>query len=84
MHEVSRRYGQGVLVPQPAGTAADVADELSALFEAGACDGLVVTPAQPQRGFDALLAGVVPELERRGLLREAYAGATLREHLGEG
>jgi hypothetical protein len=25
---------------------------------------------------------VVPELQRRGLFRNAYAGETLREHLG--
>lgn len=40
----------------------------------------MVTPAHLPRGFDAFVAGVVPELQRRGLLREAYLGATLREH----
>lgn len=82
--DVGRLYGRSVLVPQPAGTAADVADELAALFEAGACDGFVVTPAHLPRGFDDFANGVVPELQARGLFREAYRGSTLREHLSEG
>jgi FMN-dependent oxidoreductase (nitrilotriacetate monooxygenase family) len=79
--EVGRRYGESVLVPQLAGTPGDVADRLEALFAAGACDGFVVTPAHLPHGFDDFAAGVVPELQRRGLFRERYEGTTLREHL---
>lgn len=79
-----RRYGQGVLVPQPVGTPADVAGELAALCEAGVCDGFVVSPAHLPHGFDAFVAGVVPELQRRALLPETYPAATLRERLGAG
>jgi alkanesulfonate monooxygenase SsuD/methylene tetrahydromethanopterin reductase-like flavin-dependent oxidoreductase (luciferase family) len=82
--EVGRRYGESVLVPQVAGTPADVADHLQALFEAGACDGFVVTPAHLPHGFDEFVDTVVPELRRRGLFRAAYEGATLREHLLDG
>lgn len=84
LRDIGRRYGQGVLVPQPVGTPADVAGELAALFEAEVCDGFVVTPAHLPHGFDAFVAGVVPELQRRGLLPDAYAGATLRQRLGAG
>lgn len=84
LRDIGRRYGQGVLVPQPVGTPADVADELAALFEADACDGFVVTPAHLPHGFDAFVAGVVPELQRRGLLPAAYPAATLRERLEAG
>ena len=35
-------------------------------------------------GLDDFVAGVVPELQRRGLFRQDYAGATLRENLGLG
>ncbi len=82
--EVGHRYGESVLVPQLAGTPGDVADRLEDLFAAGACDGLVVTPAHLPHGFDDFVAGVVPELQRRGLFRERYEGAALREHLTDG
>jgi hypothetical protein len=32
--------------------------------------------------LDVFIAEVVPILQRRGLFRTAYEGATLREHLG--
>ncbi len=82
--EIGRRYGASVLLPQLAGTAAEVADVLQSWFEAEACDGFVVSPAHLPRGFDAFVDGVVPELQRRGLFRQAYTGATLREHLRDG
>jgi hypothetical protein len=34
------------------------------------------------RGLDLFVDRVVPELQRRGLMRNAYTGATLRDHLG--
>jgi hypothetical protein len=34
------------------------------------------------RGLDLFVAQVVPELQRRGLMRTAYTGTTLRDHLG--
>jgi hypothetical protein len=33
-------------------------------------------------GLDDFVDKVVPELQRRGLFRKAYAGTTLRDHLG--
>ncbi|MNU02198.1 Nitrilotriacetate monooxygenase component A [compost metagenome] len=33
-------------------------------------------------GLDDFIELVLPELRRRGLFRERYTGATLREHLG--
>jgi hypothetical protein len=32
--------------------------------------------------MEDFVAGVIPELQRRGLFRRDYEGATLREHLG--
>ncbi|MBO9532713.1 MAG: hypothetical protein J7513_07050 [Solirubrobacteraceae bacterium] len=32
--------------------------------------------------FDEFVDQVVPELQRRGIFREDYAGNTLRDHLG--
>jgi hypothetical protein len=33
-------------------------------------------------GLDDFVQLVIPELQRRGLFRTEYTGATLREHLG--
>jgi len=41
-----------------------------------------VLPAWFPGDFDAFVDRIVPELQRRGLFRRDYAGATLREHLG--
>jgi FMN-dependent oxidoreductase (nitrilotriacetate monooxygenase family) len=51
------------------------------LFTAG-CDGFnVMFPYLPE-GLDDFVARVVPELQRRGIFRTRYEGATLRENLG--
>jgi N-acetyl-S-(2-succino)cysteine monooxygenase len=64
------------------GTARDVADALEERFVEGEVDGFnVMAPLLPQ-GMDAFIAGVLPELRRRGLFREEYEGRTLRENLG--
>ncbi|RWC87531.1 MAG: LLM class flavin-dependent oxidoreductase [Mesorhizobium sp.] len=64
------------------GTAVQVADELQARFEGGAADGFNVMPSYFPGELDAFATLVVPELQRRGLFRKAYEGATLRAHLG--
>lgn len=82
--DVGRLYATGVLVPQIAGTASDVADWMAGIVEAGGADGFVITPAHLPDGFEAFVDGVVPELQRRGLFRRDYTGRTLRAHLSEG
>ncbi len=63
------------------GTATDVADQLEDWFHDGACDGFIVWPTIFPRMFEDFCRLVVPELQRRGLFRTAYAGSTLRENL---
>ena len=64
------------------GTATDIADEMQAWFEQGGCDGFnVMFPFLPA-GLDGFVDRVIPELQRRGLFRSHYEGATLRENLG--
>ncbi|WP_209318320.1 LLM class flavin-dependent oxidoreductase [Falsiroseomonas selenitidurans] len=63
------------------GTAQQIADEMEAWFTGGACDGFVVFPTVFPRMFEEFGRLVVPELQRRGLFRTAYAGRTLRENL---
>jgi FMN-dependent oxidoreductase (nitrilotriacetate monooxygenase family) len=66
------------------GTPASIADTLEAWFTAGACDGFIITPTVHPRMFEEFCRLVVPELQRRGLFRREYAGATLRENLARG
>lgn len=71
------------LVPQPIGSAATVADTLEELFRSGAADGFVIYSPLMHSSLEEFVAGVVPELQQRGLVRRDYTGTTLREHLLE-
>ncbi|MEE4545621.1 LLM class flavin-dependent oxidoreductase [Streptomyces sp. V4-01] len=61
-----------------------LAERLDAPVQSGVVDGYVLLPepAPAGRGLDAFVDLVVPLLQRRGSLRTAYRGTTLREHLG--
>lgn len=67
---------------QIVGTPAQIADEMEERFRAGGADGFNIMPATLPGGLDDFIALVLPELRRRGLFREEYAGETLRAHLG--
>ena len=64
------------------GTPETVADTLQEWFATGAADGFNILPATFPQGFAEFVDEVVPILQRRGLFRRDYAGATLRDHLG--
>jgi alkanesulfonate monooxygenase len=64
------------------GTPAEIADRLEEWFTGGAADGFNIMPPVLPESLQDFVAGVVPELQRRGLFRTAYAGRTLRENLG--
>jgi len=67
---------------QVIGSTKDVVDMMEHWFATGAADGFNVLPPFFPNSLDEFVALVVPELQRRGLYRTAYAGATLRENLG--
>jgi alkanesulfonate monooxygenase len=64
------------------GTAASIADEMEEWLTSEACDGFTVMFPYLPAGLDDFVDHVVPELQRRGLLRREYEGKTLRENLG--
>ena len=64
------------------GTDAQIADEIDHYVQADACDGFILVPHLTPHGLDELVDRVVPLLQERGAFRTAYAGETLREHLG--
>ena len=75
--EAARRSVRNLFV----GTVETVADHMQDLFESGCCDGFVIAPTVFPQIFEQIGAGLVPELQRRGLFRREYAGRTLRENL---
>jgi FMN-dependent oxidoreductase (nitrilotriacetate monooxygenase family) len=68
--------------PRFVGTGPQVADQMEEWFHTGACDGFVLAATHLPGAFEDVVRMVVPELQRRGLFRDSYGGATLREHLG--
>jgi len=64
------------------GTPETIADGMEEWFETRGSDGFTVMFSHLPGGLDDFCAKVVPELQRRGLFRREYEGATLRENLG--
>ena len=65
-----------------AGTPEQIADLIEDWFTDGAADGFNIMPPLLPLQLDVFSAEVIPLLQRRGLFRTEYAGATLREHYG--
>jgi alkanesulfonate monooxygenase SsuD/methylene tetrahydromethanopterin reductase-like flavin-dependent oxidoreductase (luciferase family) len=68
--------------PRFVGTGPEIADQMEAWFDSGACDGFVIAATHSPGAYEDVVRLVVPELQRRGVFRERYEGTTLREHLG--
>jgi len=68
----------------PVGSVERVADQLEDRWERGAADGFNFLPfyLNYPGGLEALTEGLVPELQRRGLVHTDYEHPTLRANLG--
>ncbi|SES34168.1 LLM class flavin-dependent oxidoreductase [Rhizobium sp. NFR03] len=64
------------------GTPVQIADFMEEWFETRAADGFILMFPTLPASLEDFTALVLPELRRRGLFREEYEGATLRENLG--
>ena len=64
------------------GTAEDIADDFELWMNQGGADGFNIMPAIMSEQLDLFVELVIPELRRRGLFRDDYEFATLRENLG--
>jgi FMN-dependent oxidoreductase (nitrilotriacetate monooxygenase family) len=67
------------------GSPKTIADKIEEWFVGGGADGFNVVPPLPPLepgGFITFAEQVVPELQRRGLFRREYEGASFRENLG--
>lgn len=81
VRQLAQRYG-GYAGLAFVGTPETIADEMAQWLTARGSDGFnIVFPYLPQ-GLDDVVDRLVPELQRRGIFRRDYEGATLREHLG--
>lgn len=64
------------------GTPAMIADEMEQWLTSRGSDGFTIQFPWVPGGLDEFVDRVIPELQRRGLFRKEYEGATLRENLG--
>jgi len=81
VRQLAQRYG-GYAGLAFVGTPETIADEMAQWLTARGSDGFnIVFPYLPQ-GLDDVVDRLVPELQRRGIFKRDYEGATLREHLG--
>lgn len=67
---------------QMVGTPVTIADQMEEWLVSRGCDGFNVMFPYVPGGIDDFVNLVVPELQRRGILRRAYEGRTLRDNLG--
>jgi FMN-dependent oxidoreductase (nitrilotriacetate monooxygenase family) len=68
--------------PRFVGTGPDVADQMEEWFNTDACDGFVIAATHSPGAYEDVVRLVVPELQHRGVFRDAYTGSTLRDRLG--
>ena len=68
------------IIPKVVGSPTTVADALERWMDETGIDGFHLVPATQPVGFQEFVDLVVPELRRRGRMRQAPEGATLREH----
>ncbi|HSI01697.1 MAG TPA: NtaA/DmoA family FMN-dependent monooxygenase [Reyranella sp.] len=81
LREVAQRHGQSVGLPQFVGTVKTVADQMEAFLQTAGGDGFMLSPIYCPGAIEEFVDQVVPELQRRGLVRREYRGRTMRELL---
>lgn len=79
--DIAQAHARGVSVPQVVGTGAQIADWMAATMEAVGGDGFLLSPVYVPGSTEEFVELVVPELQRRGLVREEYLEGTLRDNL---
>jgi len=81
LREVAQRHGQSVGLPQFVGTVKSVADQMEAFLLTAGGDGFMLSPIYCPGAIEEFVDLVVPELQRRGLMRTRYEGRTMRDLL---
>jgi FMN-dependent oxidoreductase (nitrilotriacetate monooxygenase family) len=81
IRQLAQRIG-GYSGLEMVGTPAMIADQMEAWLVGEGSDGFNVMFSHLPGGLDDFVGKVIPELQRRGIFRREYEGATLRENLG--
>ncbi len=79
--DIARAHARGVGVPQIVGTAAQIADWMAITMATVGGDGFLLSPTYVPGSTEEFVELVVPELQRRGLVRDEYIDGTLRDNL---
>jgi FMN-dependent oxidoreductase (nitrilotriacetate monooxygenase family) len=82
VRELIRLYAEKQTGNGIKGTPSQIADFMQEWFEGRAADGFILLMPTLPAALQDFVELVVPELQRRGLFRTDYTGATLRSHLG--
>lgn len=80
LHQLYMRYERGNKTIR--GTPKQVADHMEDWFTTGAADGLMMTFSTMPAGLKAIVIKLIPELQRRSLVKTEWHGRTLRENVG--
>ncbi|MFD1704343.1 LLM class flavin-dependent oxidoreductase [Methylopila henanensis] len=84
VREVAEHVGVGGVGPVFVGAPSTVADLMESWIAATGVDGFNLAAAVAPESFEDVAEHVVPELQRRGRYKRAYAPGTLREKLTGG
>lgn len=82
IRELGRRFTFSLGHMDYVGTPKGLADFMEEWLVEGAADGFTMLSSYFPKPLEDFVVDVIPELQRRGVLRTAYEGATLRENLG--
>jgi FMN-dependent oxidoreductase (nitrilotriacetate monooxygenase family) len=81
VRQIGKWYGartEGNMIGSPE----EIADRMEHWMAMDAADGFMIQATHLPAAFEEFCASVVPVLQRRGLFRTQYEGATLRDRLG--
>lgn len=82
LSDIALLHARSVSGPQVVGSAKTIADWMESTMESVGGDGFMLSPIYLPGALEDFVDLVVPELQRRGLVRDAYIpGGTLRENL---
>ncbi|MBX3541107.1 MAG: nitrilotriacetate monooxygenase, partial [Chelatococcus sp.] len=82
IRQMSARFAESRIGNTLRGTPETIVDTLEEWHQAGAVDGFMLRAMAFPDSLRDFCDLVVPELQRRGLMRQEYSGKTLRCHLG--
>ncbi len=82
IRQAYQRLTPAIAHAQFEGAPSDIADQMEDWHRSGACDGFMIAAPVMPKGLEDVVDFVIPELQRRGLFRAEYSGATARENMG--